>query len=151
MTIAVGSLWYNHLYNLTGCLTEAIWHEKWTVCWLRWALCVCVTLCTDWPVWGEGGPVSSRRRLCTTVCQPLGLWSACTQTHTHTVFFCLFSNKYTMYNILLWSLCVCSSYKDLTSSGLCLCGPACSTLSPVFVWFMYLLISSFTGVLTHLW
>lgn len=151
MTVALGSLWYDHPYNLTGCLAEAIWHDKWTVCWLRWALCVCVALCTDWPVGGEGGPVSSRRRLCTTVRQPRGLWH--THTNTHTKRF-LKINIPRLKHTLVVTVCVA----DPKAYLLCIVAlvyvfvglPAALSLSP-FVWFMYRLISSFTEVLTHLW
>lgn len=88
-------------------LSEAIWHDKWAVWWLRWALCVCVAVCTDWPVRGEGGPVSRRRRRCTTVHQPLCHLG---QPHTHRnpalMFICenLFCDKYTDWNTVLCSV-----------------------------------------------
>lgn len=113
MAAASGSLWYNHLYNLTA---VSLWG------YLTWQMgcvvtemgcvCVCVSLCTDWPVWGEAGPVSGRRRCCATVHQPL-----ChpDQPHTHShiqrhsheeiYLLCSYPRNYFVINTLIQTLC----------------------------------------------
>lgn len=161
------NLWplhWGHFDTITSitwppCLSEAIWHDKWAVWWLRWAVCVCVAVCTDWPVLGEGGPVSGRRRRCTTVHQPLCHLGQ-PHTHTHTNFrrnpalmFILqklFCDKYTASNTVL--LCTCVAFICLPSLHLDLCtaprGVLCISIVCFRSRYMFILLWS---AHTHLW
>lgn len=168
--IKESNLWpshWGHFDTITSitrppCLSEAIWHDKWAVCWLRWALCVCVAVCTDWPVRGEGGPVSRRRRRCTAVHQPLGQPE---HTHTHTLLeiiqlFCSYSSNYFVINALIQTLrvvflCTCvasiflfqAPFRSLHSPHL---SPAAYFASPLFV-FTAVICSFCSEALAHLW
>lgn len=126
------NLWpshWGHFDTITSitwppCLSEAIWHDKWAVWWLRWALCVCVAVCTDWPVRGEGGPVSRRRGRCTTVHQPLCHLG---QPHTHTIYTHFWRNPALMF---IFQELFCDKHTDSDTVLRC--------CVPVLPWYSFL-------------
>ena len=163
LAIKESNLWpshWGHFDTITSitrppCLSEAIWHDKWAVCWLRWALCVCVAVCTDWPVRGEGGPVSKRRTTvhrCPSTSGPARTHTHANthmQTHTHTrtsgdnpallfIFQKLFCDKCTNSNLCVVFLCTCvaSIFLFTLRSDLCTPPPPpCGLLCIAFVCF----------------
>lgn len=139
MAITLGSLWYDHLYNLTvpshwGYLTwqmNCVLTEMGSVCPCR---SVYRLVCR-----GEGGPVSGRRRLCITVCHPLGLWYTRARSHTCTDmhFIINIQSKTLLYSLYISDLYM-GLYAKYFSIGLGLCAAACSILSlPLFAQPLY--------------
>lgn len=152
MAITLGSLWYDHLYNLT---VPSHWG------YLTWQMnCVLTemgSVCPCHSVYrlvcrGEGGPVSSRRRLCITVCHPLGLWYTRTRSHTCTDMHFIINMQSKK---LLYSLYISDLYMRLHakyfSIGLGLLPAAFFHCLCLHSHYMFILTSSSTEALTHLW